>query len=78
MPGAGAGLSFYLLPDFAKMTETGLWKSVYAAMGQAFFTLSIGIGSMAIFGSYIDRSRSLTGETVNIVALDTAVAMENK
>lgn len=75
LPGAGAGLSFYLLPDFSKMMETGLWTSIYAAMGQAFFTLSIGIGSMAIFGSYIDRSHSLTGETVNIVVLDTTVAV---
>ena len=75
LPGAGAGLSFYLLPDFGKMMEAGLWTSIYAAMGQAFFTLSIGIGSMAIFGSYIDRNHSLTGETVNIVALDTTVAV---
>lgn len=75
LPGAGAGIAFYLLPDFDKMVASGLWTSIYAAMGQAFFTLSIGIGSMAIFGSYIDRSRSLTGETVNIVALDTTVAV---
>ena len=75
LPGAGAGLKFYLLPDFGKMMESGLWTSIYAAMGQAFFTLSIGIGSMAIFGSYIGRDRALTGETVNIVALDTMVAV---
>lgn len=75
LPGASAGLSFYLLPDFGKMMQSGLWTSIYAAMGQAFFTLSIGIGSMAIFGSYIDRNYSLTGETANIVALDTAVAV---
>ena len=75
LPGAGAGLAFYLLPDFGKMMESGLWTSIYAAMGQAFFTLSIGIGSMAIFGSYIDRSRSLMGETAHIVALDTTVAV---
>lgn len=75
LPGAGAGLAFYLLPDFGKMAASGLWTSIYAAMGQAFFTLSIGIGSMAIFGSYIDRSRTLTGETINIVTLDTLVAV---
>lgn len=75
LPGAGEGLAFYLLPDFGRMIEKGLWESVYAAMGQAFFTLSIGIGSMAIFGSYIDRNRSLTGESVNIMGLDTAVAL---
>lgn len=75
LPGAGEGLAFYLLPDFNRMMANGLWQSVYAAMGQAFFTLSIGIGSMAIFGSYIDRSRSLTGESVNIMGLDTTVAI---
>lgn len=75
LPGAGEGLSFYLLPDFGRMIEKGLWQSVYAAMGQAFFTLSIGIGSMAIFGSYISRDRTLTGESVNIMGLDTMVAL---
>lgn len=75
LPGAGEGLSFYLLPDFNRMVEKGLWDSIYAAMGQAFFTLSIGIGSMAIFGSYISRERSLTGESVNIMILDTSVAL---
>lgn len=57
------------------MIEKGLWQSIYAAMGQAFFTLSIGIGSMAIFGSYISRERTLTGESVNIMGLDTTVAL---
>lgn len=75
LPGAGEGLAFYLLPDFDRMLENGLWNSIYAAMGQAFFTLSIGIGSMAIFGSYISRDRSLTGETLNITLLDTSVAL---
>jgi NSS family neurotransmitter:Na+ symporter len=75
LPGAEEGLAFYLLPDFARMKAAGLWTSIYAAMGQAFFTLSIGIGSMAIFGSYIGRDRSLFGETANIVALDTLVAL---
>ncbi|MDR0440325.1 MAG: sodium-dependent transporter [Candidatus Accumulibacter sp.] len=75
LPGAAEGLAFYLLPDFGRMLEKGLWVSIYAAMGQAFFTLSIGIGSMAIFGSYISRDRSLTGESVSIMALDTSVAI---
>jgi NSS family neurotransmitter:Na+ symporter len=75
LPGAKEGLAFYLLPDFGRMLEKGLWASIYAAMGQSFFTLSIGIGSMAIFGSYIGRDRSLTGESVNIMLLDTTVAI---
>ncbi len=71
MDGAKEGLSFYLVPDFSKITGT----TVVAAMNQAFFTLSIGIGSMAIFGSYIGKDRSLMGETVNIIALDLFVAI---
>ena len=75
LPGAGEGLRFYLLPDFSRLYESGLWSAIYAAMGQAFFTLSLGIGSMAIFGSYIGKERTLTGESINIVALDTFVAL---
>ena len=75
LPGAGEGLKFYLMPDFGKMMESGLFEVVFAAMGQAFFTLSIGIGSMAIFGSYIDKERSLMGESVSILCLDTSVAL---
>ncbi len=75
LPGAGEGLKFYLMPDFGKMVESGLFEVVFAAMGQAFFTLSIGIGSMAIFGSYIDKERSLMGESVSILCLDTFVAL---
>jgi len=75
LPGASAGLKFYLLPDFSRLAEGDLWNAIYAAMGQAFFTLSLGIGSMAIFGSYIGKERALTGESVNIIALDTAVAL---
>ncbi len=75
LPGAGAGLSFYLKPDFGRLMEAGLWEAVYAAMGQAFFTLSLGIGSMLIFGSYIGKDRSLTGESVNIVVLNTFVSL---
>lgn len=72
--GAVDGLKFYLMPDFGKMAEHGLGEAIYAALGQSFFTLSIGIGSMAIFGSYISRERSLFGETLSICALDTFVA----
>ncbi len=75
LPGAGAGLAFYLMPDFSKLLEYGVWNTVYAAMGQAFFTLSLGIGSMAIFGSYINRKRALSGEVVYITLLDTFVAI---
>lgn len=75
LPGAGAGLEFYLKPSLARLTENGLWNSVYAALGQSFFTLSLGIGSMAIFGSYIDREQTLTGETCYVVFLDTLVAL---
>jgi len=75
LEGAGAGIRFYLVPDFGKMMESGLGNVVFAALSQAFFTLSIGIGAMLIFGSYLDQSRSLTGEAVNITALDTFVAL---
>ncbi|MDO5335282.1 MAG: sodium-dependent transporter [Coriobacteriia bacterium] len=78
LPGAGAGLAFYLIPDFSVLTSggiAGLWEAVYAAMGQAFFTLSIGIGAMMIFGSYIDKDRSLPGETMRICLIDTFVAI---
>ncbi|MDR1045088.1 MAG: sodium-dependent transporter [Candidatus Adiutrix sp.] len=75
LEGAGAGVEFYLKPDFGKLTETGLWTSISAAMGQAFFTLNVGIGSMLIFGSYLGRERSLTGESVNIMCLDTFAAV---
>ena len=69
------GVKFYLLPDFQRMKQVGIWETVTAAMNQAFFTLSLGIGSMAIFGSYIDKKRTLLGEAVNIAVLDTFVAL---
>lgn len=75
LEGASEGLSFYLKPDFSKIIEQGVGNVVFAAMGQAFFTLSIGMGAMAIFGSYLDKSRSLAGEAVSITALDTIVAL---
>lgn len=69
------GVTFYLVPDFDKLLQNGLFDAIYAAMGQAFFTLSIGMGGMAIFGSYIDKQHSLTGEGVRVMALDTFVAI---
>jgi len=75
LEGAKSGLEFYLKPDFGKLVESGIGEVVFAAMGQAFFTLSIGIGSMSIFGSHLDKSRSLTGESIWIVILDTFVAV---
>lgn len=75
LDGAGEGIRFYLVPDFARVKEAGIGTVVFGALSQAFFTLSIGIGAMAIFGSYLDHSRSLTGEAVQIVLLDTAVAL---
>lgn len=74
LPNAAAGLEFYLVPDFSKMIENGLWDAIFAAMSQAFFTLSLGIGALAIFGSYIGKDRSLLGESVNVCILDTFVA----
>ncbi len=75
LPNAAEGLKFYLKPDFGKMAEEGIFEAIMAAMGQSFFTLSIGIGSMAIFGSYINKERSLMGESVSILTLDTVVAL---
>ncbi len=72
---AAEGLKFYLIPSFSKMAEAGVGTVVSAAMGQAFFTLSIGIGSVAIFGSYIGRERRLLGEACTIIGLDTFVAL---
>ena len=75
LPGAGAGLSFYLKPSLAPFQEHGVFTILFAAMGQAFFTLSLGIGSMLIFGSYLKKERSLFGEAVNVTVLDTFVAI---
>lgn len=74
LDGGQKGLNFYLYPDFNRLREVGIWKTIVAAMNQAFFTLSLGIGAMAIFGSYLDKSRSLLGESLNIACLDTFVA----
>ncbi len=75
LDGAGAGLKFYLIPNLDSVADAGLWTVISAAMGQSFFTLSLGIGSIAIFGSYIEKKRRLLGEAVTIVCLDTSVAL---
>ena len=74
MEGGRPGLEFYLKPDFSKIREAGFSEVIFAALGQSFFTLSIGIGAMAIFGSYIGRERTLAGEAVNVLVLDSFVA----
>ena len=74
LPNAMEGLEFYLKPDFGKMKEAGIGTTVFAAMGQSFFTLSLGIGALAIFGSYIDKERTLAGEAISVTILDTFVA----
>ena len=73
--GEPTGLKFFLVPDFARMQSVGMVKVIVAAMNQAFFTLSLGIGAMAIFGSYIGKDRTLVGEAVNVAVLDTVVAI---
>lgn len=73
--GGQEGLSFYLLPDVERLMEAGVGNAVVAAMNQSFFSLSLGIGSMAIFGSYIGKDRALLGEAVNVAVLDTFVAL---
>lgn len=75
MEGGREGLIFYLFPDFQRMARVGIGETIVGAMNQAFFTLSLGIGSMAIFGSYIDKEHTLLKESVNIAALDTFVAV---
>lgn len=75
LDGAKEGLKFYLYPDFKKLTEYGLFNAIFDAMGQAFFTLSIGMGSIAIFGSYIDKKHTLGGEAIRVTVLDTGVAL---
>jgi len=75
MPGAKEGLSFYLVPDFNRLMHTGFINALVSAMNQAFFTLSLGIGAMAIFGSYIGKQHSLLGESARVVLLDTFVAL---
>lgn len=75
LEGGAKGLEFYLKPSIEPFKEKGVWTVINAAMSQAFFTLSLGIGSIAIFGSYIGKDRSLLGESLNVVGLDTLVAL---
>ena len=75
LEGGIKGLEFYLVPDFDRAFKQGIWTVVYAAMGQAFFTLSLGIGALTIFGSYIGREKSLPGESRTVILLDTFVAL---
>ncbi len=75
LPGAMEGVKFYLLPDFGRALEQGLDKVIVAAMNQAFFTLSLGIGSMEIFGSYMSKEQTLGSEALSICGLDTFVAL---
>lgn len=75
MKGAAEGLRFYLVPDFERMKEVGIMNTLVGAMNQAFFTLSLGVGAMAIFGSYIGKDHALLGESARVVVLDTFVAI---
>lgn len=75
LSGAGEGIAFYLMPDFKRTQEAGLGNVITAAMNQAFFTLSLGIGAMEIFGSYMSKGHTLVGEAVRICSLDTFVAL---
>ncbi|MDO4503414.1 MAG: sodium-dependent transporter [Coriobacteriia bacterium] len=78
LPGGAEGLAFYLVPDFGKLFGGGLiatWDAVFAAMAHAFFTLSIGIGSMSVFGSYLSKDRTIAGEAMRVAGLDTLVAI---
>ena len=75
LEGGSEGLKFYLVPDVQRLLDSGVWNVIVGAMNQSFFTLSLGIGSMAIFGSYIGKEHSLMGEAVRVCALDTSVAL---
>ncbi len=75
LEGGEEGLKFYLIPSISKMQEVGFFNVIVGAMNQAFFTLSLGIGAMAIFGSYIGKEHALTGEAVRVCVLDTMVAL---
>ena len=75
LPGGSTGLTFYLIPDFQRMSGIGVGSVIVGAMNQAFFTLSLGIGAMAIFGSYIGKDHALMGEAVRVSLLDTMVAL---
>lgn len=75
LSGSGEGLKYYLVPDFNRLLENGLFNVIFAAMTHAFFTLSIGMGAMEIFGSYLSKERRLAGEALSVTLLDTFVAL---
>lgn len=75
LKGSGKGLAFYLIPDWDKVQERGWGNIIFDAMTHAFFTLSVGVGSMEIFGSYLEKERKLTGEALNVMVLDTMIAL---
>lgn len=75
LPNMSEGLRFYLVPDLGKIKEIGFGNVLFAAMSHAFFTLSVGMGNMEIFGSYLSKDRRLTGEALNVMCLDTFVAL---
>lgn len=75
LKGSSKGLAFYLIPDWSRVQERGLGNVIFDAMTHAFFTLSVGIGAMEIFGSYLEKERKLTGEAVNVLVLDTVIAL---
>ena len=75
LPGASEGVAFYLLPNPENFMKAGVRNVVYGALNQSFFTLSLGMGGMLIFGSYIGKEHSLAGEAVVVAALDTFVAI---
>ncbi|MCH5267203.1 MAG: sodium-dependent transporter [Lachnospiraceae bacterium] len=75
LKGSGKGLAFYLIPDWSHVQERGLGNVIFDAMTHAFFTLSVGVGAMEIFGSYLGRERKLTGEALNVMILDTVIAL---
>ncbi len=77
LKGGAEGLKFYLVPDWSKVEENGLFNVLIAALNQSFFTLSLGIGSMEIFGSYMKKDRTLLGESLRIAVLDTFVAISS-
>lgn len=75
LKGSGKGLAFYLIPDWGQVQKRGLGNVIFDAMTHAFFTLSVGVGSMEIFGSYLEKEHKLTGEAVNVMTLDTLIAL---
>lgn len=75
LKGSGKGLAFYLIPDWSRVQQRGLGNVIFDAMTHSFFTLSVGIGAMEIFGSYLEKERKLTGEAVNVLVLDTIIAL---